>query len=115
MRCYPDLTLLMTLKGPLDVQASLEENRSLALEWVWTNYRVIVPGTNLALETIGTYLFGKRFASDENWWWIRTGAMTVLLTGIAAGSAYAGAEFGKLYADAVAGGKWPPGFWPPMG
>ena len=86
-----------------------------ALEWVWTNYRVIVPGTNLALETIGTYLFGKRFASDENWWWIRTGAMTVLLTGIAAGSAYAGAEFGKLYADAVAGGKWPPGFWPPMG
>ena len=86
-----------------------------ALEWVWTNYRVIVPGTNLALETIGTYLFGKRFASDENWWWIRTGAMTVLLSGIAAGSAHAGAEFGKLYADAVAGGKWPPGFWPPTG
>jgi len=85
------------------------------LEWVWTNYRVIVPGTNLVLETIGTYLFGKRFASDENWWWIRTGAMTVLLSGIAAGSAHAGAEFGKLYADAVAGGKWPPGFWPPTG
>ena len=86
-----------------------------ALEWVWTNYRVIVPGTKLALETIGTYLFGKRFASDRNWWWIRTGAMTVLLSGIAAGSAHAGAEFGKLYADAVAGGKWPPGFWPPTG
>ena len=86
-----------------------------ALTWVWQNYRVIVPGTNLALETIGTYLFGKRFASDENWWWIRTGAMTVLLTGIAAGSACVGAEVGKLYADVVAGGKWPPGFWPPAG
>ena len=84
-----------------------------ALEWVWTNYRVIIPGTNLVLETIGTYLFGKRFASDENWWWIRTGAMTVLLGGIAAGSAHAGAEFGKLYADMVGAGKWPPGFWPP--
>ena len=84
-----------------------------ALEWVWTNYRVIIPGTNLVLETIGTYLFGKRFASDENWWWIRTGAMTVLLASIAAGSAHAGAEFGKIYADMVAAGKWPPGFWPP--
>ena len=86
-----------------------------ALTWVWQNYRVIVPGTNLALETIGTYLFGKRFASDENWWWIRAGAMTVLLTGIAAGSAHAGAEVGKLYAEFVAGGKWPPGVWPPTG
>ena len=82
--------------------------------WVFNNHRVIIPGTNLALETVGTYLFGKRFASDENWWWIRTAAMTGVLSAIAGGSMHAGAEVSKLYAEIVASGKWPPG-WPPMG
>lgn len=82
--------------------------------WIYTNYRVIIPGTNLALETIGTYLFGKRFASDENWWWIRTGAMTGVLSGIMFTSMHAGAEFSKVYAEVGAHGKWPSG-WPPFG
>ena len=51
------------------------------VKWVWQNYKVIIPGTNLVLETVGTYLFGKRFAIDENWRWIRIGAMTTLLSG----------------------------------
>ena len=46
------------------------------VKWVWQNYKVIIPGTNLVLETVGTYLFGKRFAIDENWRWIRIGTMT---------------------------------------
>jgi len=85
-----------------------------ALEWVWNNYRVVIPGTNLALETVGTYFFGKRFASDENWWWIRTATMTGFLAGIGVASAHVGAEFGRLYAEITQSGIWPPR-WPPTG
>ena len=80
----------------------------LTLQWVWNNKRVIVPGTNLVLETVGTYLFGKRFAIDENWRWIRLGAMTTLLTGVSVGSMHAGAEFSKWWADVTGGTGWPP-------
>jgi hypothetical protein len=38
------------------------------------------------IETVGTYLLGKRFASDKNWMWIRVAAMTTLLSGVFAGS-----------------------------
>ena len=80
----------------------------LTLQWVWNNKRVIIPGTNLVLETVGTYLFGKRFAIDENWRWIRLGAMTTLLTGVSVGSMHAGAEFSKWWADVTGGTGWPP-------
>jgi|TARA_B110000459_G_scaffold174003_1_gene196524 hypothetical protein len=75
---------------------------------VWQNYKVIVPGTNLVLETVGTYLFGKRFAIDENWRWIRIGAMGTLLSGVTVASVQAGAEFSKWYAEATGGGGFPP-------
>ena len=78
------------------------------VKWVWQNYKVIIPGTNLVLETVGTYLFGKRFAIDENWRWIRIGAMTTLLSGLAVGGAQAGAEFSKWYAEVAGGGGFPP-------
>ena len=76
------------------------------VKWVWQNYKVIVPGTNLVLETVGTYLFGKRFAIDENWRWIRIGAMGTLLSGVTVASVQAGAEFSKWYAAAT-GGPFP--------
>jgi len=78
------------------------------VKWVWQNYKVIVPGTNLVLETVGTYLFGKRFAIDENWRWIRIGAMGTLLSGVTVASVQAGAEFSKWYAEATGGGGFPP-------
>ena len=80
------------------------------LQWVADNPWVIIPGTNLVLETIGTYLIGKRFASDKDWKWIRLGAMTALLSGIFAASMHAGAEFSKWWAEITAGGGW----WPPI-
>ena len=62
------------------------------VKWVWQNYKVIVPGTNLVLETVGTYLFGKRFAIDENWRWIRIGAMGTLLSGVTVARSFARAR-----------------------
>ena len=75
-----------------------------AARWVWHNKGVVIPGVNLALETVGTYLFGKRFGSDENWRWIRVGAMTSLLTTVSVASMHAGAEFSKWWE------KWGGGF-----
>ena len=75
-----------------------------AARWVWHNKGVVIPGINLALETVGTYLFGKRFGSDENWRWIRVGAMTSLLTTVSVASMHAGAEFSKWWE------KWGGGF-----
>ena len=75
-----------------------------AARWVWHNKGVVIPGVNLALETVGTYLFGKRVGSDENWRWIRGGAMTSLLTTVSVASMHAGAEFSKWWE------KWGGGF-----
>jgi hypothetical protein len=69
---------------------------------------VIIPGTNLVLGTIGTYLFGRRFAIDESWRWIRFGAMSTLLGGITAASMHAGAEFSKWWGEVTGGAGWPP-------
>lgn len=82
----------------------------ITLKWVANNPGVILPGTNLVLETIGTYLIGPRFASDKDWKWIRVGAMTTLLGGLFAGSMHAGAEFSRWWAEVTGGGGW----WPPM-
>ncbi|EEH55935.1 uncharacterized protein MICPUCDRAFT_59255 [Micromonas pusilla CCMP1545] len=76
--------------------------------WTWNNLGVIIPGTNLVLETIGTYLFGRRFAIDESWRWIRFGAMSTLLGGITAASMHAGAEFSKWWGEVTGGAGWPP-------
>jgi len=78
--------------------------------WVYSNLGVILPGINLVLETIGTYIFGKRFGSDANWKWVRIGAMSTLLSGLFAGSMHAGAEFGKWYAEISSSGWGPSGF-----
>ena len=76
-------------------------------KWVASNPKVILPGTNLVLETIGTYLIGKKFASDKDWKWIRIGAMSTLLSGLFAGSMHAGAEFSKWWGE-ITGAGWPP-------
>ena len=64
--------------------------------------------TTLLNHILNNRLFGKRFAIDENWRWIRIGAMTTLLSGLAVGGAQAGAEFSKWYAEVAGGGGFPP-------
>jgi len=78
------------------------------VKWVANHPGVIIPGTNLVLEIVGTFLLGKQFGSDKNWKWIRVGAMTTLLSGVFAGSMHAGAEFSRWWGEVTGGGGWPP-------